>query len=239
MLHRVLEPELMDTPEEAHAYDAMDHSEVNRNFVGDLLEALGQSSQDSSSSLEILDLGTGTAQIPIELCRRMKLVHVVAVDAAQHMLQLARRNVEAAGLAERITLQLCDAKQPICGEHSFDVVMSNSIIHHLPEPIQCLQQAVLAARPGGLLFFRDLLRPDNDAELARLVDLYAPRAGSTPQAEHQRAMFAASLHAALALAEIRQLVAMLGFQPQMAQVTSDRHWTWSVRMRRPIDGPAV
>ncbi len=81
--------------------------------------------------------------------------------------------------------------------------------------------------------------PDNDAELARLVDLYAPCAGSTPQAEHQRAMFAASLHAALALAEIRQLVAMLGFQPQMAQVTSDRHWTWSVRMRRPIDGPAV
>ncbi len=40
-------------------------------------------------------------------------------------------------------------------------------------------------------------------------------------------MFAASLHAALTLAEIRQLVAKLGFQPQTVQATSDRHWTWA------------
>ena len=159
MLHRVLEPELMDTPEEAHAYDAMDHAEVNRKFVDDLLEALGPRNQSASSALKILDLGAGTAQIPIELCRRVKLVHVAAVDAAQHMLHLAQRNIEAAGLADRITLRLSDAKQPIGPAQSFDIVMSNSIIHHLPDPMPCLHQAVLAARPGGLLFFRDLLRP--------------------------------------------------------------------------------
>ena len=39
MLKRVLEPEVMDTPEEAIAYDEMDHSEVNRRFVADLLAA--------------------------------------------------------------------------------------------------------------------------------------------------------------------------------------------------------
>ncbi len=44
MLQRILEPELMDSPEEALAYDAMDHGEVNRKFVDDLLEALGQQS---------------------------------------------------------------------------------------------------------------------------------------------------------------------------------------------------
>jgi hypothetical protein len=37
MLPRVLEPEVMDTPEEARDYDAMDHSAVNRVFVADFL----------------------------------------------------------------------------------------------------------------------------------------------------------------------------------------------------------
>ena len=113
MLDRVLEPELMDTPEEALAYDVMDHREVNRIFVDDLLEALGPQIQDASSMLKILDLGTGTALIPIELCRSTNHISVVAVDAADHMLQLARRNIEAAGLNDRITLLLADAKQSL------------------------------------------------------------------------------------------------------------------------------
>ena len=40
MLPRTLEPEVMDTAEEAADYDAMDHSEVNRVFVDDLLAAV-------------------------------------------------------------------------------------------------------------------------------------------------------------------------------------------------------
>jgi hypothetical protein len=37
MLERVLEPEVMDDYEEARAYNAMDHSLVNRRFAEDLL----------------------------------------------------------------------------------------------------------------------------------------------------------------------------------------------------------
>ena len=36
-LERVLEPEVMESHQEAVDYDAMDHSEVNRIFVDDLL----------------------------------------------------------------------------------------------------------------------------------------------------------------------------------------------------------
>ena len=39
VLVRVLEPEVMDTPQEALAYDSMDHAEVNRVFVDDFLRA--------------------------------------------------------------------------------------------------------------------------------------------------------------------------------------------------------
>ena len=65
MIERVLEPEVMDTPDEAIAYDEMDHSYVNRLFVDDYLSGVPEGVND------LLDLGTGTARIPIEMCRRI------------------------------------------------------------------------------------------------------------------------------------------------------------------------
>jgi len=78
-IHRVLEPEVMDTQEEAAEYDAMDHSEVNRKFVQDFLatEPIGT---------DVLDLGTGTALIPVELCLQCRTVRVMASDAAVSMM---------------------------------------------------------------------------------------------------------------------------------------------------------
>ena len=52
-MKRILEPEVMDTPEEAEAYDAMDHSVVNAAFVDRVVE-LG------ASEGHFLDLGTGS-----------------------------------------------------------------------------------------------------------------------------------------------------------------------------------
>lgn len=240
-LPRVLETELMDTPEEAADYDAMDHRAVNELFVTDLLAAVSlnfkvQSSKSAASNfstlnfepgtlnLDVLDLGTGTSQIPIEFCRRLTECRVMALDAAAHMLELARYNVEAAGLIERIQLVRADAKMLAFADAFFDVVMCNSIVHHIPEPISVLCQAARVVRPGGLLFFRDLLRPESKQRLDELVETYAGN-----EIVHARLMFADSLHAALTLDEVRELVTSLGFTPDTVQQTSDRHWTWSAR----------
>ncbi|MBX9585353.1 MAG: class I SAM-dependent methyltransferase [Gemmataceae bacterium] len=215
MLARVLEPEVMDTPEEARDYDAMDHAAVNRAFAADFLAAWNRRNF-------ILDVGTGTAQIPIELCRQDPDPEVVAVDLADEMLTLARRNVERAGLGHRIQLAKVDAKGIIYHPGAFAAVISNSIVHHIPEPAGCFAQMHAACAVGGTIFVRDLLRPADRAELDRLVTLYAGDAN-----DHQRALFAASLHAALTLDEVRELVGRLGYGPQTVSQTSDRHWTWS------------
>src|SRR5688500_14822174 len=100
-LSRILEPEVMDSPEDATDYDAMDHREVNARFVADLLAPLGPSPQPPAP-LDILDLGTGTALTPIELCRRYRDCRVMAADAAVSMLELARYNIEVESLTQRI-----------------------------------------------------------------------------------------------------------------------------------------
>jgi ubiquinone/menaquinone biosynthesis C-methylase UbiE len=217
MLPRVLEPEVMDTPEEAADYDAMDHAAVNRLFVDDFLAGW-------AGTGPVLDVGTGTAQIPIVLCRRHPTAEVVGIDLAEEMLRVGRENVSRAGLAGRIRLERVDAKAMPYPSDRFGAVMSNSIVHHIPEPSRALSEMVRVARPGAVLFVRDLLRPPDRATLGHLVRCYAGEANA-----HQQKMFADSLHAALTLDEVRALVGALGFAPETAQPTSDRHWTWSAR----------
>lgn len=236
-LDRVLEPEVMDSPEDARDYDAMDHREVNARFVDDLLDALTtdlrslptstgsiapiEVDEDESPRLDILDLGTGTAQIPVELCRQLDRCRVMAIDAAVEMLQVARLNVELASLRDRIQLEQIDAKRLPFRNAMFDVVMSNSIVHHIPQPELVLAEAVRVVRPRGLLLIRDLVRPESEQQLQAIVDRYASGCN-----DHQRSLFAASLRAALSLAEVQALVMQLGFPPATVALSSDRHWTW-------------
>ena len=218
-LERVLEPEVMDTYEEARDYDSMAHQEVNALFVQDLLAS-------GEIGIDVLDVGTGTAQIPVELCRQNKECRVIAIDMAAHMLDLARFNIEVDGFTQRIYLQQIDAKDMDFEQDMFDCVISNSIIHHIPTPRSVLQESIRVVRPGGLLFFRDLMRPESDEEVSRLVEMYA--GAENP---HQQQMFDDSLRAALSLEEIREMVTSLGFRDDMVQATSDRHWTWTDRMQ--------
>lgn len=219
MLPRLLETEAMDALAEAVDYDTMDHGEVNRVFVADLLAA-------GPDEGEILDLGTGTALIPIELCRQDPSARVLAVDAAENMIRVGRQNVRDAGLADRVRLEKVDAKRLPYRDGQFANVMSNSIVHHVPDPRDALREAWRVTAPGGLLFFRDLFRPEDDQTVRRLVDTYAAGAN-----QHQRQMFEDSLRAALTVEEIRELVAEFGAGPETVRATTDRHWTWAARKR--------
>ncbi len=220
MLPRTLEPEVMDTAEEAADYDAMDHSEVNRRFVDDWGTASRAMGHPASATLRMLDVGTGTALIPIEFCRSFPNLHMIAIDLATEMLKLAAANVERAGFSERIELRLVDAKRLTYEDAGFDSVVSNSIMHHIPQPLDSLTEMVRVLAPGGLLFVRDLLRPETEAELEALVQTYTQ--GATP---NMRQLFRQSLHAALTVEEVAEMLTQLGLSRDWVRATSDRHWT--------------
>ncbi len=219
MLPRILETEVMDTPEEALDYDSMDHSEVNRRFVDDFIQAGGHPGV-------ILDLGCGTALIPILLAEKLPAARVIAVDYSQNMLLIGRQHLIDKNLSSSITLLRADAKRLPFEEATFSQVVSNSLIHHLADPRIAFSEAYRVTRPGGLLFFRDLARPADKATLNRLVQLYAGNANA-----HQQQLLADSLAAALTVDEVAALVADLALSEHSLSMTSDRHWTWIARKK--------
>jgi ubiquinone/menaquinone biosynthesis C-methylase UbiE len=232
MFDRVLEPEVMDTAEEARDYDAMDHAAVNARFCDDFLAFARTRGRDPRTLVappRVIDFGTGTALIPIELCGRADGFTVVAIDLAEHMLALARENVKRAGLSNRILLERVDAKGTPYDDGAFGATLSNSIVHHIPEPARALAEMWRVTAKGGLLFVRDLHRPGGDAEVGRLVELHAGASPSDPELapsfDRQRELLRASLRAALTVSEIATIVAPLGIPASAVRITSDRHWT--------------
>jgi ubiquinone/menaquinone biosynthesis C-methylase UbiE len=216
-LSRVLEPEVMDSDAEAEAYDTMDHAVVNARFCEDLLAL-------APDLTRTLDVGTGTALIPIELCRRAPEARVLAIDLADSMLKLGEANVARAGFSSAIRLQRADAKALEHPAGAFTCVVSNTIVHHIPEPEAPLREMWRVLASGGRLFVRDLIRPDDDRSVRALVETYA-----ADQTAQQRQLFDASLRAAFTLSEIVTLAARVGLPEGAVRATSDRHWTLACR----------
>jgi len=210
----------MDTAQEAADYDAMDNRGPNEAFAKDCLQF--------ATFDRALDVGTGTALIPIAMCTRAPNLEMVGVDLAEHMLDLARKNVERAGLAARISLKKIDAKALPFADGEIEAVVSNSIVHHIPEPAHALGEMIRVAE--RVVFVRDLVRPESAAEVKRLVALHGGEPSSHAPADvamhaRQVGLLDASLRAALTLDEIRAMVAPFGVPASSVTQTSDRHWT--------------
>ncbi|MCL2723437.1 MAG: class I SAM-dependent methyltransferase [Polyangiaceae bacterium] len=226
-MQRVLEPEIMDSAEEARDYDAMDHVEVNARFCDDLVTFAKERAR--APRVRVLDVGTGTARIPIELRGRVRGAKILGIDLGDHMLALGRENIEFAEFEDCIELARIDAKTLPFDEGAFDWTISNSIIHHIAAPAKVFAEMWRVTARGGVLFVRDLARPDSTSEIDRLVACYggtAPEDAALVAAfEHQRNLLRDSLGAALTVFEVRVLVAPLGISERGVTMTSDRHWT--------------
>lgn len=209
-LQRVLEPEVMDTEEEAREYDSMDHEGPNTSFVDRLIE-LGAGGR-------VLDIGCGPGQIALLIAERIAGSEVLGIDLAQHMLDVANRHRAASPFGGSVRFELADAKGLPYPDASFDTVCSNTILHHIPDPIPFLAEAGRVLRPGGVLLIRDLFRPRDTPTVTHLVDTYAADANPT-----QRELFRASLCAALTPGEFETAAAKAGLVDVEIVIDSDRH----------------
>src|SRR5262245_19034581 len=189
MLPRTLEPELMDTEEDAAEYAAISNDTVNEVFARRAVELAPQRGQ-------LLDIGTGPGHIAIRIAELSEL-EVTAIDLAEKMLAIARRSSVASPARHRIHIACGDAKATGFPEGAFDAVVANSLAHHLPDPAALFAEVARVGRKGAAILIKDLLRPSTLHELEELVWRYASH--DTP---HQRALFQSSLHAALTLDEI-------------------------------------
>jgi cyclopropane fatty-acyl-phospholipid synthase-like methyltransferase len=213
MMERVLEPELMEDSEQAAAYAAADFSQENQGFVDRFAEYF-----PDFANGHVLDAGCGPADIPIRFARRYPACQLTAVDASMPMIRLAEQAVSQAGLGDRITLR-CERFDAVPGANVFEAVLSNSLLHHLPNPLQFWNKLRQLVKPGSPVLVMDLLRPDSAEEAQAIVDRYAAGAPAILRRD-----FYNSLMAAFTEDEVTTQLARMNLTRLLIDVFDDRHW---------------
>ena len=224
-MQRVPEPELMDAPAQVRAYAEADFSSSNQFFVDHLLDqpAVRVVAQTPG---ELIDLGCGPGDIALRLARVLPEWTIIGLDAGPNMLKTARSGAQAAGLAHRVHFRHSYLPDPKLPASHFPLIVSNSLLHHLPDPNTLWQTITHIAATGAWVQVMDLDRPADDAHCRRLVDEYAADAP-----EVLRTDFFNSLKAAWTAEEVQAQAARAGLKLDVRRV-SDRHWLASGR----IDG---
>jgi Methylase involved in ubiquinone/menaquinone biosynthesis len=66
--------------------------------------------------------------------------YLTGIDLSANMLKVGAQNVEKADVRSQVGLELIDAKPMSYLDNYFALVISNSIIHYLPDPLPFLQE---------------------------------------------------------------------------------------------------
>ncbi len=212
-MKRVPEPEIMDDPRQALAYARADFSEVNQRFADQVLARLG-----GRPAARVVDLGCGPADIPVRLAAAAPGLSVVGVDASLPMLRLAREAVAGRRLAGRVTLVCARVPALPLPARGFDVVVSNSLLHHLPDPATLWRAVAGLGRPGAVVHVMDLFRPASVDEARRIVERAAGDADPILKED-----FFNSLLAAFTPEEVRAQLDAAGLSHLACRVVSERH----------------
>ena len=129
------------------------------------------------------------------------------------------------GSAPRCTL-LCDLlPSPSLPVAHYDLILSNSLLHHLHDPQVLWRTIRETAKPGAIVLVMDLMRPASAAWAEALVATYA--AGAP---EVLRTDFRNSLLAAFEPQEVLGQLKEAGLEGLEVGVVSDRHLAVSGRL---------
>jgi SAM-dependent methyltransferase len=226
-MQRTPEPELMDDELHAGAYARADFAEPNGAFCRYVEERL----PNLPELCRAADLGCGPGDIALRLARGHPGWRVDGLDGAAAMLSHAARALARSGLSERV--RFVHARLPETGlePHAYDLVISNSLLHHLPEPLVLWRSVCDLGRPGSAVMVMDLCRPESPSEARRLVETHSPDEPAVLKEDFFR-----SLLAAYRPEEVAEQLAAVGLDALRAEQISDRHvLVWG---RTPEASPA-
>jgi ubiquinone/menaquinone biosynthesis C-methylase UbiE len=219
-MKRTAEPELMNDPAQVQAYAYADFEQPHSRFIELLMECFASSleTKDDNCVRYAVDLGCGPADISRRFARALPGYQVHAVDGAANMIAMADRINQECGLHQRIQLftsLISDLRLP---QAHYDVIFSNSLLHHLHDANEIWETITRYARQGTLVFVMDLLRPETTAQASELVEAYAAN-----ETEILRQDFYHSLCAAYTIDEVQQQLHQCGMDYCQPRQVSDRH----------------
>jgi SAM-dependent methyltransferase len=170
----LLDSEFLSNPARTPGWSHTEHDvlstggELTEGFA-DVLPRIAPMLDDLAARLggpdaRFLDIGTGVGRLSIAIARRYPTMRVVAIDTWAPSLALARANVMAAGLQERIELREQSGEE-ILDERAFDLAWIPAPFFPPQTLWRTVERAHRAMKPGGWVLFATA-KPGTDLRAA-------------------------------------------------------------------------
>ena len=163
----------------------------------------------------LLDVCSGTHDIPLRLFELDPTVQFHAVDGSVHMMAEGQRRARERNMT--IDARVCDAHVLPFPDNSFDAVTLQFASRHL-EIIKAFKEIYRVLKPGGIFCHNDMLRPaSRTVEIPYLVYLRfsvwftAMIFGSSAQSKKCVGYFASAIRHFYTPRELERLLAEVGF----------------------------
>jgi trans-aconitate 2-methyltransferase len=140
----------------------------------------------------VLDAGCGSGRVTELLAERLPRGHVVALDASEAMLAVARRRL--AGFGDRVGFVRADLGRPLPIDPPVDAILSTATFHWVADHDALFRNLAAVLRPGGRLVAQ-CGGPGNLERVMRVLDTLGdgwrgPTRFETPEATERRLLAA-------------------------------------------------
>ncbi|WP_124974706.1 class I SAM-dependent methyltransferase [Aphanothece sacrum] len=215
-MKRIVEPELMEEEAQSLAYAEADFEQPHSYFIQLFQEKFANYIPDN-----VLDLGCGTGDITLRFAKAYSDCNIHGIDGSKTMLAYAYKDLANChqNVIQRVKLIegiLPEISLPLS---HYDVIISNSLLHHLHDPFVLWRSLRQYSQPGTKIFIMDLLRPESMEEADKLVKNYA----QNEQLILQRDFFN-SLCAAFSISEVKEQLLNQNLDYLFLEQISDRHF---------------
>ncbi len=224
-MDRVTEPELMTSNEQVQAYSQEDFSLTDNAFLSDLESFMLREGIEINAKSSIFDLGCGPGNITEIIWRKWPKAKVIGIDGSKEMLDIAlmrakdlikNQGLKRISYIQKNISSICHEENDLA--ESADVVVSNSLLHHIHDPKIFWQTVKKVASKGAVQFHRDLRRPSSFSDAIYLQEKYLLNAPQILKRD-----YLASLMASFTVEEVRSQLLHAGLEVLNVSEVEDRY----------------
>ena len=201
----------MDTKEQARSYASADFAGANKLFLDTLQKRIKVTAQT-----KLLDIGCGDGEILIQI-HNMLQCNITALDGSKCMLDELNQKLKIHNINDVVVVNEKLETNSLLNK-SFDLIISNSVLHHVKSPSLFWENVIDLTKPGGFIAVMDLFRPETESSLIKTLKTYG---GNDPVLLKD---FENSLRAAYTIDEVHEQLLKSRAITYNVKPISDRHF---------------
>ena len=120
---------------------------------------------------QILDVATGTADMPIMMTKYLKSQKIIGIDISEGMLDLGKKKIDKLKLSDRIELLIGDSESINFPDNSFDAITVAFGVRNFEVLEKGLGEMLRVLKPNGKLVILEFSKPKNRF-FKKLCDFY-------------------------------------------------------------------